>query len=428
MKKIGNHSEKGQALVLFVVGIAVFIGFVALAIDGGMLLSDRRQAQNAADSAAMAAALARMSNQNWQTAGLNAAAAFDYDNDGVENWVSVHNPPVTGLYATVPNASQYIQVFITSTLKTSFAQLVFSNLTQNSVMAVGRARPSQSIFPGNALHATNPSQCNAVTFSGSGDVDINGGNVFSNSLANGNPTSCHSGIVNGSGGDIDITGGGIVTAGTFRNQSGGEINAEDGIIQGADQQDLPQIPIPSCAGLTNRSYNGGAATLLPGIYNGGIRLNNAGDQITMSPGMYCLGDDFTANGGSVTGTEVFIYQQSGELDLGGNTSIDLTRTSNLVDADGNQWAGMLYYMDPNNTSLVNISGNSGSSYTGTFLAAGLASPSSQPKCSISGTGDNLGLNSQVICNTVEITGDAILLVNFNEEDNYRLPPIIELVE
>ena len=51
-----NHrtSEKGRAIVYLVLGLVVFFGFVALAIDGGMALADRRKSQNGADSASLA--------------------------------------------------------------------------------------------------------------------------------------------------------------------------------------------------------------------------------------------------------------------------------------------------------------------------------------------------------------------------------------
>ena len=49
-----KESEKGQAIVYLVIGLVVFLGFVALAIDGGMALSDRRHSQNAADAASLA--------------------------------------------------------------------------------------------------------------------------------------------------------------------------------------------------------------------------------------------------------------------------------------------------------------------------------------------------------------------------------------
>lgn len=62
-----HHSESGQAIVYLVLGLVVFFGFVALAIDGGMALAERRHAQNAADAASLAGggqAAAYLDNHN----------------------------------------------------------------------------------------------------------------------------------------------------------------------------------------------------------------------------------------------------------------------------------------------------------------------------------------------------------------------------
>ena len=65
MKSI--KSERGQALVIFALAAIGLFGIVALAIDGSAKFSDRRHAQNAADTAAMTAAreLARGNTANW---------------------------------------------------------------------------------------------------------------------------------------------------------------------------------------------------------------------------------------------------------------------------------------------------------------------------------------------------------------------------
>src|ERR1044071_2846592 len=52
-----STNEKGQALVIIALAAVVLIGFAALSIDGSRVFSDRRHAQNAADTAAMAGAL-----------------------------------------------------------------------------------------------------------------------------------------------------------------------------------------------------------------------------------------------------------------------------------------------------------------------------------------------------------------------------------
>jgi uncharacterized membrane protein len=49
-----KKTENGQALVLIALAFVAMLGFVALAIDGGMIYSDRRFAQNGADAASLA--------------------------------------------------------------------------------------------------------------------------------------------------------------------------------------------------------------------------------------------------------------------------------------------------------------------------------------------------------------------------------------
>jgi uncharacterized membrane protein len=48
------HSEKGQAAVLLALAFVALLAFAALAIDGGMVYSNRRHAQNGSDSASLA--------------------------------------------------------------------------------------------------------------------------------------------------------------------------------------------------------------------------------------------------------------------------------------------------------------------------------------------------------------------------------------
>ncbi len=52
LRKISG--ERGQGLILAALGMTVFLGFVALAVDGGLYLHERRQLQNAADAATLA--------------------------------------------------------------------------------------------------------------------------------------------------------------------------------------------------------------------------------------------------------------------------------------------------------------------------------------------------------------------------------------
>src|SRR5262245_18973932 len=79
-----KKSEEGQALVFIALAAVGLFAFTALSIDGGMVFSDRRHAQNAADTAALAAALARLrapistADQDAKNAGLARAITNGY--------------------------------------------------------------------------------------------------------------------------------------------------------------------------------------------------------------------------------------------------------------------------------------------------------------------------------------------------------------
>ena len=71
-----KNSERGQALIVIAIVLVVLAGIIGLAIDGGNVFLDRRKAQNAADAAALAAALARVrGGQNPTVVALAAVAA-----------------------------------------------------------------------------------------------------------------------------------------------------------------------------------------------------------------------------------------------------------------------------------------------------------------------------------------------------------------
>jgi Flp pilus assembly protein TadG len=73
--KLKLLQERGQALIIIALIAIGLFGIVALAIDGSVKFSDRRHAQNAADTAAMTAALelARGNTVNWDSIARNIA-------------------------------------------------------------------------------------------------------------------------------------------------------------------------------------------------------------------------------------------------------------------------------------------------------------------------------------------------------------------
>lgn len=90
-------SERGQMLVIFALALVAIIGMVGLIIDGGDTFLQRRDQQNVADAAAMAAGYASVNGQSPEGAAQSIAAANGYVNgqDGTTVTVSVGSDRIT---------------------------------------------------------------------------------------------------------------------------------------------------------------------------------------------------------------------------------------------------------------------------------------------------------------------------------------------
>ena len=181
MRKLMN--ESGQILVMTALCMTVLLGFVALATDVGLMLRQRRMAQTAADSAALAAAteLLYESNPSNVTAGIWDAASHDAILNGFTPGASngVANPS-TGVTLqvnltpsiTVPgfNFPSYAQA--TVSLNT---QTVFMNLFGIHSMNVGAtAVASNSITSGGCIYIQNPPGAGQTTGPADPAVDMGG--------------------------------------------------------------------------------------------------------------------------------------------------------------------------------------------------------------------------------------------------------------
>src|SRR6266498_5327822 len=144
--------ERGQALILITLAAIGLFGVAGLAIDGSAKYSDRRHAQNAADTAALAGALAKVNPQPgqsaWNIVALDRAGDNGYDNSHAKNGtpsndVYVYSPPSSGIYANCSDVHfdchDYVQVIINSNVNTFFARVIGIDQTHNGVEAVASA-------------------------------------------------------------------------------------------------------------------------------------------------------------------------------------------------------------------------------------------------------------------------------------------------
>ncbi len=167
---VHRRSERGQALILIALAVIGLFAFAALAIDGTRVYSNKRHAQNAADTSVLAGALASIrcstgsppgpcSDLEKFTAAKDAAkkraesngyktgipmngqtpkvvVALCSDAGNVDPDTGLTMPPCAGIEAT--HESEYLRVWIVSTLPTTFGRVIGRQAITTGVEAIAR--------------------------------------------------------------------------------------------------------------------------------------------------------------------------------------------------------------------------------------------------------------------------------------------------
>ena len=398
-----KNSEKGQALILIVLAIVGMIGLTALAVDGGMAYSERRQSQNAADASALDAALAKVRGGAWQSEGFARALSNGFDNNGTTNTVVVNNPPAAGCNGTNSpyTTDEYVQVIIRSSTQTFFGPVVGINEVNNCVEAIARAKPATTspMAFGNAIVALKPTGTSTQWLHGGPDVTAIGGGIFVNSS-----TDC----------GLTISGSPNVTTPNITMVAGESCPhlAGAGVSYNAPQIPYPPtgLPNPVCSGNAVKTGN----TLSPGTVNGSFPPSGV---TVLNPGVYCVNGNFRLNGNdTLTGSEVVIVMNSGDISWNGNGAL------NLSGPTSGPFKGLLIYFPMSNTSEIRINGTNDQRLTGTILAP--ASP-----IVLLGTANTDAFKTQLVGYTVEFGGTFDGTIRYDDENNYdaAVPPQLELV-
>ena len=427
-------SEKGQALILITLAAIGLFAFAALAIDGSIAFSDKRHAQNAADTSALAASLAKIRGKDWNTTVSTAqsrATSNGYNNNNTTNTVEVYlcNDVHATCYALPTDAKpeEYIQVKITSHVKTYFGRIFGRFEVVNQVDAVAHAIPGYrtTTFGGNALVALNQDACPAFDYGGASTTTVTGSGIFVNSRCNGTGSySLTNQALNSSSNNTTLTvpcynvvGGTTVRASSLVTTGGCASNTNNSSAFISNPSAIYQQANIPC-GTTAGTYN--ATTLNPGNYSGAFP---PGGQTTMNPGIYCIkagNQGFTLQGGqTLTGSGVLIYMISGNVKwTSGGIQLSAMQGVN------SEYDGLLLYLGQGNCSDVSITGNGASRYVGTILAP----------CSLvtlaggSSTGNQNVLENQIIADRISLTGSNTLNINYNAQQQWQppVPPEIEM--
>jgi len=380
--------ERGQALIIIALAMVGLVAIVGLAIDGGAKFSDQRHAQNAADTAALAAALTKVdmiaeaeSNPSistspeecpplsgdwldasdvcaelWNT-GQDRALSNGYDNTSSNVDVEIYSPPVSGYYQ---GNKDYVQVIITSTINTTFMKVIGRNQTTNVVQAVAYAKPGFNLTDGAMIISYDPDPtCPSGPGNGGGSVDVSGSstlNLYGGGMFINSPTACGYNAPNCP--DINITGGaGInsVAVPPIDNiaQKGlpsctyppvPENYTADPVVIPDDVNDLwPDVP-PECS-LTVAWMNANRPPLLLGT-----NPIDGKDEYLVYPGFYT---DFPQSG--LVPNNKHIYLASGVYCIDPPMSQDLQwNSAAFLSLNGSTDPSKNKYQDPSNPVYLNF--------------------------------------------------------------------------
>jgi Flp pilus assembly protein TadG len=350
-------------IALAVVGL---FGFSALAIDGSRVFSDRRNAQNAADTSALSAALAkiRATAGNVNTAVTDAAIARassnGYDNDansavevhfcndpaittpcqGIPTTTRATPPPLTLAELAVVDPANYIQVKITSTIPATFARVIGRRDFTNIVTAIAYAGPvkPKPLANGAALAAMAPHEPDAIFGNGNIDLTVLGSGIFSNSDVMDTQPPCQEG-------SMSVTGNGnyqvetsILVVGSFCINQNSSVTPPNAVTTTGQIPYPPpfdvQMPNIVCSG--NGSYSEAIVdgdtirTYYPGNY-GTINYTWTGE-VHFSPGNYCFNGGVSFLGPDIIANSANFKIAGGDFRISGNGTF--TCNDVLVHIDG----------------------------------------------------------------------------------------------
>jgi len=285
------RDRTGGILVFAAIAAPVMIGAAGLAVDVGLWYANKRLAQSAVDSAALAGALELRRSDGDITSITNVVNA-----DALINGFSAANGDIIDVDAS---ASPLVAITITRGVPGLLSQVIFTETTNVQARAVARADVNDS-----CIWSLNPNDQGAVSVVGAAEVELGCG-VLANS------------------GDIDglhQNGSGCLNATTLKVVGGSTADCmspapETGMTPVVDP--LAAIPDPTVGpcdfngndAVYNAAYGGPAITLNPGVYCGnGIRILTNWP-VTFNPGLYILdGARLTLAAQSVvTGFDVSFY-------------------------------------------------------------------------------------------------------------------------
>jgi Flp pilus assembly protein TadG len=346
-----SRSQRGQAIVLIALMLAVLVGMAALAIDAARAYGVRRDIQEAVDTAALAAADTLQQTGSYTVAEQAASTSFGknlflYSAPGCDKAWGTPGPGTFTVTCTYSDGTVLIQVVSNlGAAGSQFAltasrklQLQFARILTNGVAPTLRAAASggvNNLLYQPALAALNQAGCggapgSAISISGVGTTDVQG-DVVSN-------------------GAISMSGGNLLVAGDIYARCQAIVPGP--VTTNCYPSDTPTPCIfPNVAGVTRAGYHLADPNYPPPVVAGGSRSFPAA-AVELFPGAYAV--DPVLNNNLCWFLSGGVYQWLAGLTNDGDfLSNELKPPAEPKDTDNTRLANRQFW----NTNSVNCAGS-----------------------------------------------------------------------
>ena len=368
--------EEGQAVVLVVVAMSIFLfGALGLAIDGGQMYAQRQMAQTAADAAAQAGIMSIFDGTNatstypFGTGTPPIASSTCTTTDGRTPCVYARYNGFGGTTAdtvTLSFPAAVSGVTLTSAGVPAFAVTVQRTLKTRLIRLLGAAATSSITAKATAglvgtvsskcVYVLNPSAQNAFQATNGSAVTLNGCGLAIDST--------NADAMTVSGGST-VTASAISVAGGYSFSGGGSSTPTPTTGVGPAVDPFASLPAPTvgACNFTNYSPGYGSWTLNPGVYCGdathpGINLSS-GSTAVFNPGIYIIkGGGVSLTNATNTGNGVMFYLTGTNVSYG-SVTISNGAAATLSAPPSGVYTGVLFYQDRSITSSNNGSFSGG---------------------------------------------------------------------
>ena len=421
-RRVDARAEDGVVTLLVVVLSVVLFGVAALVVDLGLARDTRRQAQNAADSAALAAGnVLYLSGAANPVAAIGAAKSYALENFGTTDadWARCTDPGRPAGFTAVPGQTPCISfggtpfTEVRVVIPSRRVDTPLSRILGTSQVSVGAVAQAQ-IDPGGrakcGLCVIGPGDHDLQN----GSVTVTGTSIYVNGTLEANPQL----TMTANGGELYLQG---------PRPGRGTYLPEPYTRQPAVPDPLAYLTLPlSADGLQPKTVSACSPTGGPGVYES-LDLTRS---CVLQPGLYVVTGSNHASGQThVTANGVTLYfacqdpssavprlqscaqgEEGGDLLLTGQATLDVTAPVT------GPTAGLALVSDRNNTATLGWRGNGSAQSSGTIYAK-------SGTLNYRGNGAGVAMDSLVVVGDLTFNGapSGFSLV-YNDASNVDLPP------